>query len=66
MNVNLPHWVVCNRCGAEAIVPRQSIDENASAGQLPGFDQAWREGFWYTIDCPVCGRREQRLTPPRP
>ena len=64
--MELPKTVLCEHCGAQAKVPPQSIDENAVAGQLPGFDQAWREGFWYTIDCPNCGRREQRLTPPRP
>jgi hypothetical protein len=61
--MDLPATVICEQCGAEAGVPVQSIDEDASAGQLRGFDQAWRSGFWFTIECPNCGRREQQLPP---
>jgi uncharacterized OB-fold protein len=62
--MDLPKTVICEQCGAVATVPRQSIDEDAAVGQLPGFDQAWQEGFFLTIECPNCGRREQRLTQP--
>jgi len=63
-DMKLPETVLCERCGAEANVPRQSIDENAMAGQLRGFDQKWQEGFWFTIECPNCGRVEQQMAPP--
>jgi hypothetical protein len=62
--MELPKTIRCERCGAEARVPAQSIDEDAAAGQLPGFDQAWREGYWFTIECPNCGKREQQVVPP--
>jgi len=57
----LPQTATCLRCGADAKIPRQSIDEDASIGQLPGFDQNWEAGFWYTLDCPNCGRLCQQL-----
>jgi hypothetical protein len=59
--MELPKTVVCQRCGAQAKVPRQSIDEDAAQGQLRGFDQAWQQGFLLMIVCPNCGRVEQRL-----
>jgi uncharacterized Zn finger protein len=62
--MDLPDTVFCERCGAVATVPRQSIDEDAEAGQLRGFDQAWKEGFLLMIECPNCGRVEQRLAEP--
>jgi hypothetical protein len=42
--MDLPKTVLCRRCGAEAAVPLQSIDEDAKHRQLRGFDQEWREG----------------------
>jgi hypothetical protein len=57
----LPHTATCPRCGAAATIPRQSIDEDAAIGQLPGFDQAWEAGFWYTLESPNCGRLCQQL-----
>ena len=62
--MDLPKTVICEQCSAVATVPRQCIDEDAAEGQLPGFDQTWQEGFFLTIECPNCGRREQRLTQP--
>ena len=62
--MELPETVICSRCGAIAKVPRQSIDEDASAGQLRGFDQGWQQGFSFTIECPNCGRVEQQFEPP--
>jgi hypothetical protein len=62
--MDLPTVILCERCGAEAKVPRQSIDEDAASGQLRGFDQRWHDGYWFTIECPNCGRVEQQLAPP--
>lgn len=62
--MNLPTTVPCEKCGAEAHVPRQSTDEDAMSGHMPGYDQRWQEGFWVTIHCPNCGTREQQLAPP--
>jgi hypothetical protein len=62
--MELPATVVCELCGAEAHVPSQSIDEDAAANQLRGFDQVWEVGYWLMIICPNCGRRKQRLTLP--
>jgi uncharacterized OB-fold protein len=59
--MDLPKTVICQRCGAEAEVPPQSIDENAKQGQLRGFDQTWELGYLLMIVCPNCGRVEQRL-----
>lgn len=61
MNLELPQTAKCVRCGAAAHVPRQSIDEDAACGQLPGFDQKWEFGFWFTVECPNCGRVDQQL-----
>jgi hypothetical protein len=57
----LPVVVTCDVCDALAHVPPQSIDEDAYPGQLRGFDQMWTPGFWYTLICPTCGRRKQRV-----
>jgi hypothetical protein len=59
--MDLPATVVCEGCGDLARVPRQSIEEDARAGQLRGFDQAWHAGFEFTVECPNCGRQKQRL-----
>jgi hypothetical protein len=59
--MELPTTVSCDICDAESHVPHQSIDEDATAGQIPGFDQRWGAGFWYTLLCPSCGRRKQQL-----
>jgi hypothetical protein len=65
--MELPTTVLCEKCGAEAHVPRQSTDEDAMSGHMPGFDQRWQAGFWFTIICPNCGRRDQQLAaPPEP
>lgn len=61
MTLELPQTATCVRCGTDANVPRQSIDENATIGQLAGFDQNWEAGFWYTLECPNCGRIDQQL-----
>jgi ribosomal protein S27E len=63
--MELPQTVKCGRCGAVASVPRQSIDEDAGAGQLRGFDQAWKKGYWFTIECPNCGRIDQQFELPQ-
>jgi hypothetical protein len=60
--MELPATVMCDLCGGEARVPAQSIDEDAAAGQLRGFDQGWCAGYWFTVECPNCGRREQQLS----
>jgi hypothetical protein len=57
----LPLVIVCEGCGHLAHVPPQSIDEDARPGQLRGFDQTWRAGLWFTLICPTCGRRKQRV-----
>jgi hypothetical protein len=62
--MDLPKTVICQRCGAVAEVPRQSIDEDAMKGQLRGFDQTWEQGYLLMIVCPNCGRIEQRLASP--
>lgn len=58
----LPTSATCDQCGRVAQVPPQSIAENAQRGQLRGFDQSWRAGYWFTFVCSTCGRRKQRVS----
>jgi hypothetical protein len=58
----LPTSASCDQCGSVTQVPPQSIPEDSQRGQLRGFDQSWRAGYWFTFLCATCGRRKQRVS----
>jgi len=62
--MDLPDQVLCEKCGKLARVVTQDIDEQALAGHLPPNDRRWRDGFFFEIDCLICGIRSQSLAPP--
>jgi|RhiMethySRZTD1v2_1073278.scaffolds.fasta_scaffold2863139_1 hypothetical protein len=62
--MQMPSEILCERCGQQARVLTQFIDNNELAGMIPEDDARRTNGFAVRIDCPQCGERDQAIAPP--
>jgi hypothetical protein len=62
--MELPEDVLCEKCGMSAKVVGTEANKAEVAGEMTEDDVRWRDGFFFTIECPQCGTRMQCLAPP--